>query len=190
MKDNVLKKEFAKKDVQRIRNLVQGKTGEKVSKSIGYSKTKVHHKEGDIWEEDGRSWTITDGIRQNITKLDLAKNIHQTPLFCPNCTKPMKKHFDNSYYLIHKKCFDCVIISETEMRRLGTFDEYQRKIKNSEIDGYIQSFKDYVADTLTQSNNSFVTEQGDVETWVGGIDKERALASLEETVTYLEGLKT
>ena len=38
MKDNVLKKEFKKNDVQRLRNLVQGKYGEKTTTSIGYTK--------------------------------------------------------------------------------------------------------------------------------------------------------
>ena len=38
MSDNVLKKEFQKKDVQRLRNLVKGKYGEKTGQSIGYKK--------------------------------------------------------------------------------------------------------------------------------------------------------
>jgi hypothetical protein len=38
MSESVLKKEFKEKDVQRLRNLVQGKYGEKTSTSIGYTK--------------------------------------------------------------------------------------------------------------------------------------------------------
>ena len=30
MKDNILKKEFAKKDVQRLRNVLKGKAGERI----------------------------------------------------------------------------------------------------------------------------------------------------------------
>ena len=30
-------------------------------------------------------------------------------------------------------------------------------------------FKDFVKDQLTVSNESYVTEQGDVEKWVGGL---------------------
>jgi hypothetical protein len=33
--DNVLKKEFAKKDVERLRNLMKGKYGEKTQVSVG-----------------------------------------------------------------------------------------------------------------------------------------------------------
>ena len=69
--DPVLKKEFAKKDVERIRNLVKGKYGDKTRDSVGYSAPTEFHKEGDIWEsKDGRTWTIKDGIKQNITKVD------------------------------------------------------------------------------------------------------------------------
>jgi len=62
MSDNVLKKQFQQKDVQRLRNLVQGKYGEKVGQSVGYSKATIDHKEGDVWVSD-RDWeTLSDII--------------------------------------------------------------------------------------------------------------------------------
>ncbi len=42
---------------------------------------------------------------------------------------------------------------------------------------------------LSESNNSFVTEAGDVQKWVGGIDKDRALKAMEESINYLNSLK-
>ena len=42
---------------------------------------------------------------------------------------------------------------------------------------------------LTNSNQGFVTEAGDVENWKGGINKELAQKSIDETVEYLESLK-
>jgi hypothetical protein len=36
-KDNVLKKQFNKNDVNRIRNIVKGKTGDRITSGIGYS---------------------------------------------------------------------------------------------------------------------------------------------------------
>ena len=81
MSDNVLKKDFQQRDVQRLRNLVQGKYGDKVGEGVGYTKAEEFHKEGDIWEVDGREWTIKNGIKQNITKLDSAKKSHVMPLF-------------------------------------------------------------------------------------------------------------
>jgi hypothetical protein len=73
MAESVLKKEFKEKDVQRLRNIIQGKEDERTTTSIGYTKKEEFHAEGDVWEEDGREWTIKNGIKQNITKLDKAK---------------------------------------------------------------------------------------------------------------------
>ena len=157
MADNVLKKDFQQRDVQRLRNLVQGKYGDKVGEGVGYTKAEEFHKEGDIWEVDGRKWTIKNGIKQNITK--------------------------------HKKCFNCVLDFEFKLRKAGLFEEYEKNIINSEIEGFIVNFKDYVESKLTESNNSFVTEQGDVEKWDGGLDKKRVLENLNNTIEYLEKMK-
>jgi hypothetical protein len=189
MKDNVLKKDFQERDVQRLRNLIQGKQGEKTRSSVGFSKANEFHVEGDIWESDGRTWTIKEGIKQNITKLDKAKKAHNMPLFCPCCKKVMKKRNDKPFYRIHKKCFDCVIIFESEIKKAGLWEEYEKNIINSEIDGFAKSFKEYVEDQLTQSNNSFITEAGDVEKWDGGLNKERVLESLNKTIKHLNSLK-
>jgi len=187
--DNVLRKEFSKKDVQRARNLVQGKSGDRTTEGIGYSKKDTFYKEGDIWEEKGRKWTIKEGIKQNITKYDEIKKSVKIPLFCPNCNKQMKHKFDASYYKIHKKCYDCFLKFATDLKRMGAWEVYEKNIHNSDLDIFIKDFKDFVKDQLTVSNESYVTEQGDVEKWVGGYDKERVLESLEKTVEYLENLK-
>jgi hypothetical protein len=184
-----LKKQFKQKDVQRLRNLVQGKYGERTEQSVGYTKTEDFHEEGDIWEEDGRKWTIKDGIRQNITKLDKAKKTNVMPIFCPNCKQNMKKRFDKDYYAIHKMCFDCVIDFEAELKRVGAFEEYQKHIINSDIDGFIEQFKEYIDSELSLKNDSYITEAGDVEKWVGGPDKTRVLEALDKTIEHLEKLK-
>ena len=188
-KDSVLKKDFQQKDVQRLRNLVQGKYGDKVGEGVGYTKAEEFHKEGDVWEVDGRKWTIKDGIKQNITKLDKAKKSHVMPLFCPTCKGLMDVKFDKDYYNIHKKCFNCVLDFEFELRKAGLFEEYEKNIINSELDGFINSFKDYVESKLTESNNSFITEQGDVEKWEGGLDTKRVLESLDKTIEHLQKMK-
>ena len=84
-KENVLKKEFNKRDVERMRNLVKGNAGDRTTQSIGYSKKQEFHKEGDVWEENDRTWTIENGLKQNVTKLDKAKKVHFFPMFCPKC---------------------------------------------------------------------------------------------------------
>ena len=58
-----------------------------------------------------------------------------------------------------------------------------------EIDAFIKDFRDWVKNELTISNDSFISEQGDVEKWRGNVNKKRALESLDNTIEYLEGLK-
>jgi len=188
-KDNVLKKEFKQKDVQRLRNLLTKKYGDKTTVGIGYTKQQEFHKEGDIWEEDDRKWTIKNGIKQNITKMDEAKKVHLMPLFCPSCNQIMKTHRDKNYYTIHRKCLNCVVDFETELRRIGAWEEYQSKIHNQEIDSFITEFKGWVEDNLTESNQGFVSEDGHVEKWNGGPNKQRVIDELHKTIEYLSSLK-
>ena len=189
-KENVLKKEFQKRDVERLRNLMQGKYGEKTRSSVGFTKKQEFHKEGDIWESDGRTWTIKDGIKQNITKLDKAKKAHVMPLLCPKCKKVMKNRNDKTFYNIHKMCFNCVIDFEHELRKEGKWDEYQRKVKNNEIDNHIKEYKLFVEEKLRESNEAHVSEAGDVEKWIGKIDKDKVDIATQEVIDYLEKLKT
>jgi len=111
----MLKKEFNRKDVERARNLIQGKTGDSSEIQIGYKKKQVEYKEGDVWTENKKTWTIKNGIKQTISKLDAIKKEVFMPLCCPECGNVMKKQLDKPNYNIHKKCFDCVIDFEATL---------------------------------------------------------------------------
>ena len=188
MKDSVLNKEFQKKDVQRLRNLIQGKYGEKTTTGIGYTKQYVEYNEGDIWEEDGRRWTIKNGIKQNITKLDKAKEANLMPLFCPCCNKLMKNRNDKPFYNIHKKCFNCVVEFETKLKAEGKWKEYEDSIHNNEIDNLITEFRAWAEDELKESNISYITENGAMERWVGN-NKEKIEKNIEDSIKFLENIK-
>ena len=188
-KESILKKDFKEKDVQRLRNLVQGKYGEKTRTSVGFSTKEEFHYEGDMWEVDGRTWTIKDGIKQNVTKFDKAKKYHVMPLLCPSCSKIMKNRNDKVFYNIHKTCFNCVIDMETKLRKEGKWEEYECKIHNDEIDHKIQEYKLWVEEKLSESNSSFISEDGDVEKWDGKINTKLVDKNVEEVVKYLESLK-
>tara|TARA_B100001121_G_scaffold47595_1_gene41014 strand:- start:894 stop:1460 length:567 start_codon:yes stop_codon:yes gene_type:complete len=184
-----LKKEFNPKDVERIRNLVKGKYGDKTQTSIGYSKKSQKHKEGDVWEENDVTWTIKDGVKQNVTKLDKAKKAYNMPLFCPKCKKIMKNRHDPIYWKIHKTCWNCVIAKEDQLKKEGKMDEYEGKIKNGELDNTIEDFKLYVKEKMEESNTGFVSEAGDVEKWMGKLNKEKVDEYTKEVIEYLESLK-
>ena len=188
MSENVLKKDFKQKDVQRLRNLVQGKYGERTTIGIGYEKKKSFHDEGDIWEEDGRQWTIKNGIKQNITKLDKAKYSVTLPLFCPCCSNLMKNKFDKLFYIQYNRCFNCQIDFETDIRKMGLWEEYEKNIINSDIDHLTKDYNTWMDEVINGSNESFITEAGDIEKWDGSA-KKKLLESKEETIKYLQTLK-
>ena len=85
MSDSSLKKEFRREDVQRVRNIVNKDFTAKTKSQTGYNKSSGRYKEGDVWTESGKEWTIKNGIKQNITKLDAAKKALRIPLACPKC---------------------------------------------------------------------------------------------------------
>ena len=189
MSDNVLKKEFQKRDVERLRNLVQGKYGDRSTMGIGYSgETQEDHKEGDVWEERGKTWTIRDGIKENVTKLDSFKKA-AVPLFCPKCKQVMDKQLDPFYFKSYGECLDCRATTETQMKIAGTWDDYRIETFNAEIDKQIEEYKGWFENVLNDKANSFISEHGEVQKWVGGIDKERAQQSLDEVIEYLNSLK-
>ena len=187
-KDSVLKKDFQKRDVERLRNLVQGKYGEKTRSSVGFTKKQEFYNEGDIWEADGRTWTIKDGIKQNITKLDKAKKAHVMPLFCPNCNKLMKR-VDKPYYNIHKYCLNCHARAEDKLKAEGKYQEHYKEINNKIINSRVEEFKQYVKDKLSENNNSFVSENGEVEKWVGKLNVEKVDEFTKSIIEHLQSLK-
>jgi len=189
MSNNVLKKEFQKRDVERLRNLVKGKYGDKTTIGVGYNGvSKEDHKEGDIWEENGKKWTIRDGIKENVTKLDNFKKA-AVPLFCPECKQIMDKQLDPFYYKSYNCCLDCRTKFETRLKIEGKWEDYCKQTFNQEIDEHIKDRIKYIENLLLETNNNFITEAGDIEKWVGNIDKKRAQESLDEIIKYLTSLK-
>jgi hypothetical protein len=176
----MLKKEFKRKDVDRMRNLIKGKSGESSELQVGYTAKKEDHKEGDVWEENGKQWTIKDGIKQTHTKLDDVKNEAILPLFCPSCGSLMKKRNDAKMYKIHKTCFDCVIEMEAKLKREGKFKEYEKNMMINNAKDMVEDFEAYLLDAINTSNTQYVSERGEVERWKGGIDKEKLEKEIKE----------
>ena len=187
--DNVLKKEFSKKDVQRARNLITGNTSARTTEGIGYTKKYEHHQENDIWEENGRTWTIKNGVKQNITKMDKFKKMGIIPLFCPECNVLMKKPLDKKVYPAYQKCFDCVIDYEAKLQKEGKLQDYYNSLRNDHIQKVSIQFEAFMQDQIKESNDNYVTEAGDVESWKGGKSKEQLEQELQEGLEFFENLK-
>jgi len=189
MSESMLQREFKERDVQRMRNIITKDYTAKTTTQIGYSKAQIDHKEGDIWEENGKKWTIKNGIKQTVTRFDKLKEAINLPLSCPKCGKAIKNHnLNKKMWSIHKMCFDCVVIMETELKRTGQFEEYARNLTTRGVRSYINELEEVILEiALEETNEGFVTEDGDIEKWAGkGIDKQKFTTEIQE---YIQKLK-
>jgi hypothetical protein len=180
-KDSTLKKEFKKSDVQRMRNIITGKTGDRTQVLGGWESKIEEHKEGNVWEEDGKKWTIKNGIKQSITKLDKFKHLVSLPLTCPSCKKPMKAdELNKKMYSVHKLCLNCVVDMESKLKLEGKYEEYEKNILNMNKNASLEEFEQAL-DSWLDEKDTFVTEQGDIESWQGG-DKNKIYKELKEKI--------
>jgi hypothetical protein len=100
----------------------------------------------------------------------------------------MKNKNDKLFYIQYKRCFNCQIDFETDIRKQGLWEEYEKNIINSDLDNLIEDYSVWMDEVINSSNESFITENGDVERWVGS-SKKKLLESKEETIKYLQSLK-
>ena len=184
--DNNLKKEFSKRDVQRMRNIISGNAGGATGTQVGYSKQNQDYQEGDVWEENGKQWTIKNGIKQTITKFDKLKQMFILPLSCPNCSQPMHNNeYNKKMWNIHKMCFDCVIKMEAQLKVEGKYEEYERQMINANKNAMVDDFEEAFNNFMNSQAESYVTEQGDVETWGGGKVNEEEIKNVKEYIKKL-----
>lgn len=126
----------------------------------------IERKEGDVWEENGTTWTIKNGIKRTVTKMDAARKKILMPLCCPECEKSMKSQLDKKFWVINQTCFDCLVWQEHEIRTVGKWEEYQQAKVSANARSFLKEVKeglhDYATSTMSASQ---VTESGRVEKW-------------------------
>ena len=181
-KGTLLKKEFKQSDVQRVRNLVNKDFTSGVKVQTGYRKSTKKYKEGDIWEESGKQWTIKNGIKQNITKLDEAKKALRIPLRCPKCNGSMEHWLAKKMYKIHGFCFDpCTVDYERSLKKAGLYKQYEQRMIKGNAKQVIDDIERWSLESVNDKH-TFGTEQGAIEDW-GGMNKdtkEKILKDLKE----------
>jgi bacterioferritin-associated ferredoxin len=184
--DNKLLKEFASKDVNRLRNLQSGRFGDATTSQVGYSKKEVDHKEGDVWKEGDKEWTIKDGIKQTNTKLDGIRKMFGTPMLCPCCGNRMKDKLDKKMYSLHNKCFSCIQAEETKMKIEGTYEAYAMGIMKANANTFIQEAQEYISE-IDRDKVVYYSEDGSKEDYTG---PNTAFGIKEKMQQELDDLKT
>ena len=92
--------------------------------------------------------------------------------------------YNKKMWKIHQKCFDCVIKMESEIKRVGKWDEYCSNIMNLNKDAELDDLEQALEDWVTQKE-SFVSEAGEVERWSGG-DKNAIYKQVKESIAELK----
>jgi hypothetical protein len=190
MSNTNLKKEFSQRDVQRMRNIITGNIGGSTGVQVGYSKQQGDYQEGDVWEENGKQWTIKNGLKQTVTKFDKLKKLVVFPLTCPECNNPMKDNeLNRKMYTVHTKCFDCVIEMEAKIKREGKWDEYEKGMMNANKEAMVDDFEKAFEEYINSQNESYFTEAGDKESWSGGKINEDEIKNVKEYIKKLREYK-
>jgi len=112
--------------------------------TVGWRPEIADRKEGDTWEDsDGRKWTIKNGIRQNLTKLDSAK----MPFWCPQCNRPLNHTIHTRAFNKFGYCHDCIVTKESQLKNSGKYQDIVREKHKQNTIAYlrdkIQEYKDY-----------------------------------------------
>jgi hypothetical protein len=190
MSETQLNKEFSERDIKRMRNIISGNTADSTRIQTGYQKKHIERIDGDIWEENGKTWTIKNGLKQTVTKHDKLRELVKMPLACPECKKAMKANkLNKKMWNIHKKCFDCVITYETHLKATGEYETYAKNIMNSNKNTFADDYEAAVKEYETSQPDTYVSEAGDIENWVGGKANPEIIKALKANIKQLRELE-
>jgi len=190
MSGSRLNKEFSERDIKRMRNIVSGNTADRTRVQAGFEKTKKEYSEGDVWEENGKKWTIKDGIKQTVTKHDKLREIINMPLKCPECDRALKStRLNKKMWPIHNKCFDCVVEYETHLRAIGKYEEYEKNLMNANKDSFVTDYEQAVEAYINDTGDTFMSEAGDIENWSKAKLNPETIKALKANIKQLRELE-
>jgi hypothetical protein len=110
------------------------------------------------------------------------------PLTCPKCKQAMTNRLDKVMYPIHSVCFDCTIKHETKLKIEGKFEEYQMNMNKQSLSYHLKEMENALLELLmSSSEESFVTEGGDIETWKNNNSSTKLL--IEGIQEYIQKIK-
>jgi len=178
-----MKKGITEQKVQRMRNLASGNYNNKTQMRSGYTKKYNDYKEGDVWEEKGKTWTIKRGIKRTINKLDSARKLQRVPLSCPKCETSMSHPAHRKMFKRWGMCLVCVTKWEHEMKANGTYEEWYAQFDKDNYNAFIKDITEQYYDWLDKRNSKhYITESGDIEDWNDSNDNNKLKNEFDKKV--------
>jgi len=103
---------------------------------FGYTpEPEVKRKDGEVWEDDdGKTWTMKNGVKQSISKLQSAK----MPWWCPKCSRSMSHKLDTKFYRLYNQCYDCTITQHSKMMVDGVWEEFEKNTIRANEKAFLQ----------------------------------------------------
>tara|TARA_R110002167_G_C12506513_1_gene636841 strand:- start:192 stop:779 length:588 start_codon:yes stop_codon:yes gene_type:complete len=179
-------KKITRNKVQRMRNLVTGNYGAQSQTQSGYRKYNKKQPEGEVWEEDGKKWTMKNGIKQNVSKLKKAREINKIPMTCPGCQGHMNHSRHKAMYLHYGHCSTCQTKIEIEMQNNGTYNEWLisnvRKNFDKWKDDKETAFEKWYSEIDAKRN---ITEAGIIEDW-SSLDSKAKQSIVDRFENYIK----
>ena len=185
-------------NIKAVQQMLEGNHKFQTKTTIGFSDAKdaakksEHHNIGDVWEEtdaSGITYLVEqrDGFRVRKTKnSDIFQSIREEMRVFPNCRKETctcvkANAVDEKMRKIHGMCGDCVIDMEHEMRKAGTYEEYEKnKIRENALAWLKNAERDVelLKQSYTQASQFVTNAEGETESWGARMTPEE----FEETV--------
>jgi hypothetical protein len=185
-------------NIKAIQQMLEGDHKFQTKKTVGFSDAKEaakkseHRAVGDVWEETdttGVTYVVEqrDGFRVRKTKnSEIFQSIREEMRSFPNCRKETctcikSNSVDEKMRKIHGMCGDCVVDMEHEMRKAGTYDEYEKnKIRENALAWLRNAERDVelLKQAYTQASEFVTNADGETESWGAKMTPEE----FEETV--------
>jgi hypothetical protein len=123
-----MKKATGKSNLAIVRDYLNG---ERPFIQVGYTADSdfASRKEGEIWTDaNGRKWIKKHGSKRAINQVN-SDVIEATKQICADCGMDIRwgNRYDQIFFNKTGKCHECLVKFETELRRLGKYDDYEQK---------------------------------------------------------------
>ena len=121
------------------------------------------HKEGDTWLESGKTWTIKNGVKKTVTKMDAFRKQVIAPIAC-KCGMKMQSPVHKWAWNTHKMCFNCVVDMEHKITSAGKLEEYTKALYKANMESFYGDLEQFINEYSKETTN-IVTGDGVKETW-------------------------
>ena len=123
-------------NIEKIKKMAKGIYNRPIQ--VGYeSKTVNQRKEGEEWTDArGRSWTIKDGKRKQITKVP-PRGFDK----CNDCEKLILKTIDRHTYNRFQRCKYCQIDFECNLKEKGEWENWVKEMEKQRWEAVLAEYE-------------------------------------------------